>query len=260
MEHSPVIDPRLDAATQNLTHTYFALGRSTEGAHMEEQRAFDICAGPFAHAISNFAVVRELDAHVAQSLRQIANSRPSFAVYLLPGANTESEQSLLQHYDFTVTHELHMMLSETVMPDRVDLEEATGLGERRKVAEFMVEQFFHRQSPIFRRGIAEATSNSTDLNLYRALWNERQVGAVMLCEHAGLIGLYNLCVEPQFRSRGWGSAIVRTIVDQAQERRLSVTLQCEPSLASWYSSLGFKEVGSVSVYGLYRFQEIDIMG
>jgi hypothetical protein len=39
-----------------------------------------------------------------------------------------------------------------------------------------------------------------------------------------------------------------------------VTLQCEASLASWYASLGFREVGSVSVFGLYRGKEIDIMG
>ena len=152
------------------------------------------------------------------------------------------------------------MVAHNAPPDLLELAEAQGPHERRKIAEFMMDQFFHRQPTSFRRGITEATATASCLKLFRAQWNNKAAGAVMISEHATMLGIYNLCVAPPFRRRGWGAAIVKSVVAKAQAQGYGVTLQCEPGLVAWYGSLGFQEVGSVSVYGLFRFKEIDIIG
>ena len=259
MEHSALADPLIEAASQNLTHTYLELGRSSTGAHVWRETGFQVCTGQLDHAICNFATDICTDEGGLERLRQIAERKKCFTVYVLPPRDSQREQRMLESVGFTMSHQLKIMVAGDGFDERVDLELVEGPPERRKIADFMVDQFFHRQPTGFRRGIAEATASALDLKLYRAAWNERTAGAVMISEHAGIVGLYNLCIAPHFRRRGWGSAIVRTIVGEARSRSRSVTLQCEPSLASWYSSLGFREVGSVSVFGLYRFKEIDIM-
>lgn len=261
MEHSSVIDPAVPEATRNLTHTYLELGRSIPDAHVWQEDGFRGCTGSLDHPICNFAADIQPRASTVERLRQVAETRKSFTLYLLPPHDGVEARQTLENEGFTLSHELKLMVSgEVGGEDQVELEQVGTREDRQNLAEFMVDQFFHKQPTGFKRGIGEATAAAKDLKLYRALWNGRTAGAVMICEHAGITGLYNLCVAPQFRGRGWGSAIVRTIVKEAKERHLSVTLQCEPSLASWYSSLGFREVGAVSVYGLYRFKEIDIMG
>jgi hypothetical protein len=259
MEHSALADPIIEAATENLTHTYLELGRSLLGSRIWRGDGFRSCTGHLDHPICNFAIdVRPRESDFEQ-LRQLAFRKNSFTVYVLPPHDDPRGLAAMADAGFSVSHKLSIMVSDSVISDRVELEEVE-IGGRRKIAEFMADQFFHRQPTSFRRGIAEATASATSLRLIRAYWNKRTAGAAMISEHADVIGLYNLCIAPHFRSRGWGSAIVRTVVDDAAKGRRSVTLQCEPSLASWYSSLGFKEVGTVSVFGLYRFKEVDIIG
>ena len=260
MEHSVVADPRIEAATANLSHTYLELGRSSANPHVWSEEGFRACTGSLGHAICNFATDIVPCEQVARRLRAIAERRRCFALYTFPPHDDKTRLQALGDAGFALSHRLLIMTSEKASGDPTQLQEADNPVERRKIAEFMVDQFFHRQPTSFRRGIAEATAAAASLKLFKATWNERTAGAVMISEHSGIVGLYNLCVAPQFRRRGWGSAIVRTIAGRASETGRNVTLQCEPSLASWYSSLGFKEVGSVSVFGLCRFKEIDIMG
>ena len=259
MEHSAVADRVVEAAARNLSYTYLELGRSTPGANLWQERGFQGCTGSLDHPICNFATDVAPDDEVAERLRQIARKRRRFTVYMLPPLGSLAQSEPLERKGFVLSHTLRMMVSEDVSEDSLDLTGAEP-ADRKRVADFMVDQFFHRQPTSFRHGIAEATARASNLNLFTANWNGRPAGAVMISEHGGIVGLYNLCVAPAVRRRGWGSAIVRTVVDTARKQGRIVTLQCEPSLTSWYSSLGFKEVGSVSVYGLCRFKEIDIMG
>ena len=259
MEHSPVIETGILPATRNLVHTYLMLGANTPGAKVQEETGMWLCTGTMEHPICNFAVDIEPSNEVAARIRELALQRKAFCVYLLPPFDGSEHFATLEKQGFLLSHRLKMLVADEVAEDRIELEEVQIPKDRRKLAEFMVDQFFHRLPTAFRRGIAEATAAPGTLKLYRAVWNERTAGAVMVSEHESVVGIYNLCVAPHFRNRGWGSSIVRTIVESASKRGCGVTLQCEASLASWYASLGFREVGSVSVFGLYRGKEIDIM-
>ena len=259
MEHGAVAEGGLRAACENLSHTYLTLGGSTSGGRSWQETGFTACAGPLEHPICNFAVDIEPTQPVAARLREIAAQQKSFSLYLVPPNDTEEDQRIIEDEGFTLSHRLRMMVADEVPGDTIQLAECSSAQDRRKTAEFMMDQFFHRQPTGFKRGIAEATAGASGLKLYKAEWNKKLAGAVMISEHAGMLGIYNLCVSSQFRRRGWGSAIVRSVVEKARSIGYGVTLQCEPGLAAWYGSLGFREVGSVSVYGLFRFKEIDII-
>ena len=243
----------------NLVHTYMELGRCTSGSNVLSEPSFRACIGSLEHPICNFAVDVDLDETIAARLKEIASQRQCFNVYTMPPQDTERHHQMLTEEGFALSHRLKLMVARTVPAEPLDLTEASLPHDRRKIAEFMMDQFFHRQPTSFRRGIAEATAAAECLKLYRAGWNKKAAGAVMISEHAGMLGIYNLCVASPFRRHGWGTAIVKSVVEKARSKGYGVTLQCEPGLATWYGSLGFQEVGSVSVYGLFRFKEIDIM-
>jgi ribosomal protein S18 acetylase RimI-like enzyme len=257
MEHSPLRNPEIRTAAENLSQTYLALGRSAEGATTWAERGFTACTGSMEHPICNFAVAKELDGGICARLRQLASQRRCFSLYALPHLESES---LLEGDGFALSHKLKVFVGENVIPHEQLLTEAKTHHERLKLADFMMGQFFHKQPTAFRRGIAEATSRATSLRLLSVEGNGRVAGAVMLSEHAGALGIYNLCVSTAFRRRGWGAAIVGSAARLAAQKGLRLTLQCEPNLAAWYETLGFREVGSVSVFGLLRFREVDIMG
>lgn len=260
MEHGAVTEWSAEAAALNLAYTYLELGRATAGARVWQERGFRACTGPLDHPICNFAIDLELDDAIAARLRQVATQRRCFSLYTVPPIEESSAQEALEREGFALSHHLKILMAPPAESDSIPLAEIQAPPERRRISEFMVDQFFHRQPTSFRKGIAEATAGSAPLRLYKADWNGRTTGAVMLSEHAGLLGIYNLCVASQYRGKGWGSALVKAVLNRASAIKAAVTLQCEPGLASWYESLGFKEVGSVSVYGLFRFKEIDIMG
>lgn len=260
MEHGAVVQPELEAVTHNLLHTYVELGRSTTGSRVWKERGFHACTGELDHPICNFAVDLELNEGIASRLRQVAAQRRCFSLYTVPPIDQERHSEILHAEGFALSHKLQIMIAETASAEATTLLEASEVPDRRRVADFMVDQFFHKQPTPFKRGISEATARSTSLKLFKAEWNNRVAGAVMVSEHANIFGIYNLCVAPQFRSCGWGASIVRSIVEIARSKNCGVTLQCVPNLAPWYGSLGFREVGEVSVYGLFRFKEIDIIG
>jgi GNAT superfamily N-acetyltransferase len=243
----------------NLVNTYMELGRCTKGAHVWSEQGFKACVGSLEHPICNFAVDVDLNEDVAARLKEVAVGRPCFNIYTMPPQDTSRHHQILEEEGFALSHRLKLMVAPAVASDSIELAEATLPHDRRKTAEFMMDQFFHRQPTSFRHGIAEATASARCLKLFKAEWNKKAAGAVMISEHAGMLGIYNLCVAPPFRRRGWGTAIVKSVVEKARSKNYGVTLQCEPGLAAWYVSLGFQEVGSVSVYGLFRFKEIDIM-
>jgi ribosomal protein S18 acetylase RimI-like enzyme len=132
----------------------------------------------------------------------------------------------------------------------VDLRLADLPQKRQAIAAFMTEQFFSCQGGAFRRRVAEATARAWSLTLLTVLDREQMIGAVMLSEQPGTLGLYNLCVASAHRNRGWGQEIVRAVKKKAAMVAKPIILQCEPSLEAWYAKQGFKSSGYVDVFCL----------
>jgi ribosomal protein S18 acetylase RimI-like enzyme len=248
------------AASQNLAHTYFELGRATPGAYVSNEEGFDVCVGPFEHPICNFAANLRLDPWSTRRLAEFALRRRAFHVYSLPTDRPTHRDELLQRVGFRPTYRLCQMVCEpTIATEPADLTPVTEPGERLKVTEFMVGQFFSRQPYGFRRQVAEATAAASALDLFTLEVRSKTAGAVMVSRSEGMLGIYNLCVSTEHQSRGWGASVVAAILARAASLTLAVTLQCEPKLESWYAKLGFRTIGVVDVYGLPKGTSLDII-
>jgi ribosomal protein S18 acetylase RimI-like enzyme len=247
-------------ASRNLTFTYFELGRATPGARVTSEDGFDLCLGSFEHPICNFAAGLKIDPWSARRLHDLAVRKRAFHVYSLPTDQPSHRGELLERVGFRQTYRLCQMICEpSSAPDAADLSHAKGYHERLRLTEFMVTQFFSRQPYGFRRQVSEATAAAESLELLYTEYRGRTVGAVMLSDHDGMLGIYNLCVAPEHQSRGWGISIVAAVLERAARSGAPVTLQCEPKLESWYTKLGFRTIGLVDVYGLPKGTTVDII-
>ena len=248
------------SASLNLVGTYFRLGHATPGAQIWKEDGFRICTGAFEHPICNFAADLNLSQRSLDRLLEIASTRSSFNVYLLPGDEPRDVAEILADAGFRVGHTLHQMTAQPVTrPCGVDLVEAVTVHQRARVARFMVDQFFSRQAQAFRRRVAETTCAATEMPLYTVEDRGRIIAAAMLSESSGVLGVYNLCVAAAFRGRGWGTELLQGVVNIGAKKNLPVVLQCESSLRPWYFSRTFTPIGPVLIHNLPKSCALDIM-
>ncbi len=242
------------AGADNLLRTYFALGAASPGSVVSRQEGFDACLGNFDHPICNFAGRLSLDPWAANRLVELAIERRYFSVYSVPGdtpLSREVRDELLTRAGFQRTYSLQQMYWEPRRAeDGISLRLAAGMAERRSIAIFMANQFFGRHSANFKRRVAEATSGAADLNLYGVYQRFDLIAAAMLVEDENVLGLFNLCVRPSMRNRGWGAKVVSETQRLAYEKGKFVSLQCDETLTSWYEGQGFETCEWVDVYGL----------
>lgn len=247
------------AASENLVSTYFQIALASPGVTQVETEGYRACLGDAQHPICNLAFAKRLDPISASRLREIAMSRRVFNTYILPNESPDYATEVLTRAGFSKAYELVQMVAEPRHVQASPMDEAETFSERLAVGRFMVDQFFPRQSAIFRQKIADATAEAHDLSLYSIKSRGGRVGAVMLSRNSGMIGLYNLCVHHSHRGIGIGSRIVRWCLSQGVEEEMPVTLQCNPSLRPWYEAQGFKPLSSVYAYSLPPSSLADIM-
>jgi len=241
------------SASLNLMETYFALGAASGHARITHEDGYRLCLSSVDHPICNFAADLDLHPNAAARLAQLAADRTTFHVYRVPG-ETRHCADLLRRAGFQLGHRLTQMVWR---PDfdlgpfpTLSLRAADSHRLRQAISAFMTEQFFSCQSGSFRRRVAEATSLATSLELYGIVERGKLVGAVMLCEQAETMGIYNLCVAAAQRNRGWGQEIVHAVQRRALQMGKPLVLQCEAALEEWYAKQGFEPSGFVDVFGL----------
>jgi len=254
------LGPLDSEASLNLWHTYLSLGLSLPGSRFAEEPGFKACLGVQDHPICNFALQLSLDPWVARRLERLASERPSFRIYLAPGDHPDHAQELMIRSGFRESYSLQIMGCDG-LPEEIDLpiQRVYTVDDRREIAEFMAAQFFGVHKPEFRSTIAEATFLAEDLELYRLGDRGRPMAAFMLARSGRSLGLYNLCVNARFRSRGMGSRILSWCRNIAFAEKRSVVLQCDASLECWYLKNGFKSLGSIHVFSLPNHEPTDII-
>ena len=95
--------------------------------------------------------------------------------------------------------------------------------------------------------------------MYAIGCNGAVVGTLMLCRQANTLGVYNLCVSPEFRNQGWGRNILDWVRAIAGTEGRIVTLQCDVCLADWYRRAGFTENGEITAYTRLAVSTFDTM-
>lgn len=240
------LDDLAARSARNIERTYLAIGRRTPGARTVCGAGWVCCLSELDHPICNFGIVRADAEFDADGLRRLIAEKKAFNLYSfrsLPAVVLDRVRGM----GFVPTYRLLQLFKSGPLEGlTAELEEAEGQ-ERLRVAEFMVRQFFFRQSRVVRQNISQATAEC-ELPLYWSKSQGQTVGAVMLCPETGVLGLYNLCIDPDMRSRGLGSATVRAILRVSSQYERPVVLQCDAVLESWYGGLGFSKLGTVEVF------------
>lgn len=257
MERGALTLPELAACgRRNVVFTYVELARVIDGARIERDYGFTACTAPIDLSFCNFAIdfdFEGLDPDL--SLRRLANlahGRPMFRAFHIPVRDDDPTSALLAAAGWGCQHALVQMAWEpepTTSP--IQLTTCESPEDRSGTAEFMVEQFFWRQSTGMRRHILISTVASCHA-IYRLGDAHHPKGAVMTTRRPDSLGLYNLCVKRNVRGTGIGSSIVRAVQAMAATEGLPVVLQCEPGLATWYENLAFKKTGFIESYALIR--------
>jgi len=239
------------ASFQNLIDTYLALGRAAGKGEQIVGKGVYGYASSFPHPISNFAVVSEVVPATASDLRQIAETRRSFNVYLYDLLASRQSRSLLRKQGFRNTHMLQVMsAAPTVPPGGLPLDRAETPVDRLAVAEFMISQFPSTSPGWIMEEVCQATACAEGLDLYSLKEEGGIIAAMMLRRNESCIGLYNLCVKAEERRRGYGKLLVTIAKRHASNLRVPLILQCNRSLVAWYEDLGFVKNGRIEVYHL----------
>jgi len=245
------LDSLTTAASENLTYTYFELGRSVARSKVWKEDGFRACAGEIEHPICNFAADLNLNGASAGRLARIALDRPVFNVYATPLDRPDHAGDLLAKEGFCLSYRLSQLIADPdETPAKNLLVRAKTRYDRGQIALFMVDQFYSRQGQTFRQQVADATANASSLELLAMKRDGRLLGAAMICFAAGMAGVYNVCVDSSLRGLGIGTAMIREILAVCGTRRVPATLQCESKLEPWYRSIGFRRVGEIDVYAL----------
>lgn len=243
------------------------LASAETGARIDQLDGFRLVLSPIDLSFCNFAIDFRLGSASAKVRDMIEHlryyrSRRSFRVFCLTGDIPEDLSDRLLQAGGRVEHSLVQLGvngSRTLQPT-IELRDAESMPERTRLAEFMIKQFFWRQSPSLRRQMIGATVRCPHrlVSHVRAGSNEI-IGAAMICETTNAHGLYNLCVSHSQRRGGIGTAIVDAIRREAAIRRVPCVLQCEAGLATWYKNQGFDEVGKIHAISLCAQESFDIM-
>jgi ribosomal protein S18 acetylase RimI-like enzyme len=82
---------------------------------------------------------------------------------------------------------------------------------------------------------------------YVGLLDGKPVGIVATVEAAGVLGIYSLATLPEYRRRGVGEALLRTVVARESTAKRLV-LQSTEAGYRMYRRIGFKDVAKFAVY------------
>ncbi len=235
-------------ARTNIVDTYTKLAQVMPGVtvrdfghHLRAESKLDMVMGNFA---IRFDASSENLTECLDDLELAARRHRTFRIFLLDGDRPSSLRFLLEGRGFLHQDQMHQLACLTDGENPPEMLEATAPDERTAISQFMVRCFFLRRDPGLRRVVTRATADSGHRLFYLGSLQD-PLGAVMLTESPGSVGLYNLCVSPPHRERGLGGQILRFARHFAFRSGSPILLQCHPSLTIWYAKQGFFGFGDV---------------
>jgi GNAT superfamily N-acetyltransferase len=237
---------------QNLRETYFRIGAAGPDVETRECPEFAACRSPHRHPTCNFAVVSLVQPEVLVEVVRWGEASKPFNVYTYSGLDDPPLDDLMGRFGLrSSTMLLAMSGGVGRRHENIEWTIAEGAAERLAVTTFMAQQFFSVQPAAIRDVVALSTAHS-GIPLASANLEGRVVGAVMKNSGPHELGIYNLCVSPNFRGKGIGTQMMEDLIVQAGEAGQTAALQCDRRLASWYERLGLETVGVVDVWYLDR--------
>ena len=237
------------ALRPSVIHTYVSLATQSPGAKIESIEGVTMCRSAIKHPIGNFAIDFAGTTLPPEVVNE-ALARNHFRLYFLPGDSPQDLERLAETAGLRLRYELAGMALATPCEGEADVREAVTAEEALSVATFITETFFWRSPPKSRATLAGIMAASHPDHRY--FYEEDKKGilaAGTLTLDAEVIGLYNLCVRGDARSRGVGSSFAAELGRRAKASAEHVTLLCDWDLIPWYSRQGYVQVGSLRAFG-----------
>ncbi|MGI8922838.1 MAG: GNAT family N-acetyltransferase [Fimbriimonadales bacterium] len=242
----------VEALRQNVGETYISLGRNAPGARVTQSDSMWSCSSRFAHPIGNFATHFRLSSNELERIVSNAEAKPHFRAYVMDGDRPADLGKRLERVGLKPRYKLAGMVAGAHGEHGDTILERDSSKERISVtAKFVSDTFFWRSDRDTRRSLTALLAASADSQEFYSMGDgSGTVAAAALSITGSVAGLYNLCVRQDRRSAGIGTRAVSQMLRLAAERNLRLVLQCEDSLASWYSAQGFEKGAELVAYSL----------
>lgn len=252
---SPTI-PRKSALTDieamrlNVGETYMALGRNAPAARARKTPSAWWCESPFKHPMGNFAVHFNLSDAGFRKVADTAKRVEYFRAFVLTGDQPIDICERLEALDLKAKYSFPgFVWNGKAKPGDEVLERNIDFAEVGETAAFIVQNFFWRSPEPARRALTQLVGAASSVQEFYSCRDEEGIAAAaVLSVTDGIVGLYNLCVREDLRSKGLGSSILSQICRAAEYRGLRLILQAEEGLVSWYGKHGFVRVAELRAY------------
>lgn len=229
----------------NAAEAFITLASNAPHAKVERTDRYWCCTSQFDHPLANFAVRLDLDPSSIDMLSNIAKDRSSFRVHVMSPDRPQTALGAFEANGLTEMYRLTLMAGAPDGELDAGVRQATA-SETDELIAFAVDNFFWTSPQSVRRKISQITGAAAKdpRNLSFIIEGSDGIDAIAtLFFDSGTAGLYNVCVRRSLRGLGLGTRIVAHACRIAKGLADRIVLQCDPSLASWYESLGFSEVG-----------------
>ena len=238
----------LEALRDCVSRTYTELATGAPGASVELGADVWIARSSIRHPIGNFAIRFAAD-HLPEKVLTEVRTRPHFRAFVMDGDTPMSLGDLALNHGLRERYQLAGMVLQKPTSPHTDVERAQSPEDALEIATFITETFFWRSPPHNRRLLAEIMASQHPRHEFYALRDDFGiVSAGTLTPANEVIGLYNLCVRVDARSRGIGAAMAAALGAIAAARSNYVVLTCDEELIPWYSQQGYQSVGSVRAF------------
>jgi len=239
---------KAQALRRNVIGTYVSLARQSPAVEIESSEGALVCCSAIRHPIGNFAIGFSGTALPDRVVNE-AVARSYFRIYSLPGDEPADLEDRLFGAGLRFRYELAGMALKELPVTRATVCEAETPEAARKVADFITNTFFWRSPKKSREALAGIMARTHPDHRY--FYEEDEFGIVVagtLTLDAEVIGLYNLCVRDDARSRGVGSSFASELSRRAMALASHVVLLCDQELVPWYSRQGYVQVGSLRAF------------
>ena len=240
----------IEAMRLNIGETYMALGRNAPAARTRKTPSAWWCESPFKHPIGNFAVHFNLSDAALRKVADTANRTPHFRAFVVTGDEPADICERFEALDLKAKYSFPgFVWNGNAMPGEEVLVRNIELDDIGVTAAFIVQNFFWRSPEPIRRALTQLVGAASSIQEFYSYHDEEGIAAAaVLSVTGGIVGLYNLCVREDLRTKGLGSAILGQICRAAEYRGLRLVLQAEEGLVSWYGKHGFVRVAELRAY------------
>jgi len=253
-------EPILRASQENIFASYEHIALRVPGSRKIESKYFDavVCNRPFSFcnfALNLKATPDELPM-VNVELAKLTVLHPSLRLVVPDSPDQHCAKADFEQCGYHLNFSLKIMACTEPLPEpakNLSIIEAESAQQRLHFCEFAFLQFFRYSDNTFRRLGALATAES-DHRIFGIYDEQALVASMMLVETERSVGIYNLCVHPTKRGRGYGKSLVYLASQLADSRNRHLVLQSGPESERFYKRLKFEEFGELNSFTL-QFSE-----